>query len=209
MKLARGTEYGIPRVRMVEMCVGCPYYEIADPEPGLQPMVVCRATGRALIGEALPLPDWCPLPDADAFDEAYTGELEVTSADVVTKMAQIRLHAESIQDYVGAWYPGEHDMVRADDALLFALTQRLGGLFEEACKMLNITDVMVIWDIMAAIKPEKADCDPNAERLAVDDTETVKVGSISEHLCPLCSNRMDKSDYCPKCDKRFVHSEMI
>ena len=156
MKLARGTENGITRIRIVEMCVDCPVYYFIEKKPGCQPSALCRATGRALTREALPLPDWCPLPDADAFDEAYTGQLEVTSADVMTKMAQIRLHAESIQNYVVAHYPGEHDMVKADDALLFALTQHLGGLFEEACNMLNIADAMVIWDIMASDKQSEA-----------------------------------------------------
>jgi len=148
----------------------------------------------ALTREALPLPGWCPLPDADAFDEAYAGELEVTSAEMITKIAQIKLHGESVQDYVGARYPGEQDMIKADDALLFALTQRLGGLIAEAYEMLNITDAMVIWDIMAADKASEAP------------------GSISEQsekgknpLCPGCSSqRLDESGYCSKCKRNFV-----
>lgn len=190
--------------RCVVMCVDCPLYHFVEEKPGLQPNAICRAMNRHLTRDDLPLPGWCPLPDAEGFDKAYTGELEVTTTDVVRKMEQIRLMAESVQDYSAASYPEEQGMIRADDALLFGLVESLGGLVGEAFAMLNITDATVIWDIMATEKP----LDVAKDRIFRTGEECEEDKPLNEesktHLCPRCSNQLAANGFCEKCNQKFV-----
>ena len=152
----------------------------------------CKAAGRSFEGLAdseQPLPpSWCPLADVQDADAVEL--LDTTSADLIMKMEQLRLQAESIQDYVGARYPQEHDPIKGNDGLLFALIESLGALLGEARAALGLDDMVVIWNLV------KTTSEPQ-DSLS-EETEEAK-----RHLCPACQARMDESDYCSKCDRTF------
>ncbi len=188
--------------RVVEMCVNCPFYE----RHIIPASTSCKAMNRSLEPEDLPLAGWCPLPDADGFDEEFTGKLEVTMLQMIKQMERLRLMAESVQDYVGASYPGEQDMIRADDSLLMAIVQRLGALVGEAYDLLNIQDATVIFDIMAKDRETEASEDrPSRIRPASSFSHPSDVSKpVGGHLCPKCSQPMDESDYCDNCKESTV-----
>ncbi len=55
----------IVKEEKIAMCVECPYYEHIPVTQAYSSITKCLATGKELSTENLPLPDWCPLPDAE------------------------------------------------------------------------------------------------------------------------------------------------
>lgn len=192
MKLGRVRTTGTTNASMVtinkvvERCVDC-YHYVENASIEFEPRTVCRATQLALTSDNLPLPNWCPLPDAVAGAEAHTGHLDITSMDMIKIMEQVRVMAEAVQNIVAATYPNEQDMVRADDALLMGLVERLGALVAGSRKMLRIQDAAVIMTIVERDKGQEGSEDAADQ----DDMEETC-------LCPSCGYEMKEGSYCPE-----------